>query len=338
MNNILVIKLRYIGDVVLSTPVLRLLRKQYPEAKLACLVNAGTQDVLTHNPHVDEVLVVARGSLKKQVQFCFQLRARQFDCVIDLTDGDRSAFLTWISGAPVRIGFNAEKRWRGMLYSDCVESESGMSHMVEYHAQALNSLGTYSLSSEPEVHVQEEYHERAQTRLAQLRLDQHRWVMIHPTARYWFKAWPHERFSQLSNWLAGNDMTVVLVGHAQDLEIAEKIQARANVPVISLVGQTSLLELAALMKCADLFLGNDTGLMHIAAAVGCPVVGLFGPTDPKVWGPRGKNTKVIFKGVDCRECFHPGCFRGEENCMKQISVEEVYSAALALLQDVKREA
>ena len=84
-------------------------------------------------------------------------------------------------------------------------------------------------------------------------------------------------------------------------------------------------------------IANDGGPMHIAAAVGCPVLGLFGPTDPAVWGPRGSNVKVLYKGLDCDACFHPGCFRGEESCMRQISVEEVCQAAQAMLVAVFKE-
>ncbi len=86
------------------------------------------------------------------------------------------------------------------------------------------------------------------------------------------------------------------------------------------------------MKRAAMFVGNDGGPMHLAAVVGCPVLGLFGPTNPAVWGPRGEKAEVIYKGLDCRECFHPGCTREEESCMKQISVDEVYSAVLELLK------
>ena len=331
MKRILVIKLRYIGDVVLTTPVLRVLRTHFPESQIVCLVNTGTQEVLSYNPHVDEVLVLTRATLRRQVQFFLDLRIRKFDCVIDLTDGDRSAILSKISGAPKRIGFNSEKRWRGWLYTDCIRSDYGSTHMVEHHAQALKPIGVNGLVGNPEIYVSQEHDQTAQTTIEQLGLKSRRWVMIHLTARYWFKTWPLERFALLSDWLAKKNMSVVLVGHGLDQEVSEKMQVRVNAPLISLVGKTNLLELAALMKHSDLFVGNDTGVMHIAAAVGCPVLGLFGPTDPSVWGPRGKKTKVLYKGLDCRACFHPGCFRGEDNCMKQISVDEVYSAAEELL-------
>ncbi len=148
--------------------------------------------------------------------------------------------------------------------------------------------------------------------------------MLHPSARYEFKAWPPERFAQLSDRLVTQGVRTVLIGAAREEARARAVQRQARHPIVSLVGRTKLLDLAALMQRCAVFVGNDAGPMHLAAAVGCPVVGLFGPTDPAVWGPRGKSTAVVYKGLDCRACFHPGCFRGEESCMKLIGVDEVY--------------
>ena len=331
IQNILIIKLRYIGDVVLCTPVLRAFKEAYPKANLVCVVNPGTEKVLGHNPHVDDVLLLPRGSVLKQFQFLRKLRSWGFDCVIDLTDGDRSAFMTAMTGAPIKIGFNHENRWRGMVYSQCVKAQYGTMHMVDYHAEALKSIGVKLSGRNPEIIVNEKEVQKAQQLLQEHRLKNRPWIMIHPSARYWFKAWPAERFAALSDWLAGKGYSVVLVGDTQDKEVEEKILRLAQHKPLSFIGQTSLLELAALMKQCHLFVGNDGGPMHIAAAVGCPVLALFGPSDPAVWGPKGNNTSVIYKGLDCRDCFHPGCFRGEESCMKQISIEEVCSATSHML-------
>ncbi len=327
VNNILVIKLRYIGDVLLATPVFRALRHQYPGARISALVNAGTDEVLRRNPNFEEIFLVPRGTWKTQVRFFCDIRSRWFDCVIDLTDGDRSAVISFFTGASIRIGLNHERRWRGWLYSQAVEAPYGAMHMVDYHAQALTCLGVSANVGEPELFVGEEDELAADRLLHHAGRGGEKWVMIHPAARYWFKAWPPERFAGLSDTLVERGLKVVLVGHSDDQGIGEVVQGTAKHKLISLIGQTSLLELAGLMKRCALFIGNDGGPMHMAAAVGCPVVALFGPTDPMVWGPKGKQTAVLYKGLDCRDCFYPGCFRGESSCMKQISVDEVYEAA-----------
>src|SRR5207247_6765555 len=140
-ERILVIKLRYVGDVLLATPVLSRLRENFPKAQLEILVNPGTDDVVRDHPALDEVLVLERGDLARQWRFVRELRRRRFDLVIDLTDGDRSAFLSWLSRAPVRLGYNSEGRWRGVLYTQVVDADRFAMHTVRYHLKALEALG-----------------------------------------------------------------------------------------------------------------------------------------------------------------------------------------------------
>lgn len=326
-KNILIIKLRYIGDVLISTAAIRMLREKFPLSKISMAVNKGTEAVLRNNPCVDNIFLVDRRGLQAQLGFFASIRSCQFDCVIDLSDADRSALIAACSGAAVRIGFNHERRWRGWLYSQVVKIPYGTMHMVDYHAQALRFLGISTNVGKPELFIGDEDQLAADVLLQQVGLSGHNWVMMHPAARYWFKSWPAERFSILGDMLIEQGFQVVLVGHPDDKGIGEIVQESAKHKLISLIGQTSLLELAGLMKRCTLFIGNDGGPMHMATAVGCPVVAIFGPTDPAVWGPKGKQTAVLYKGLDCRECFYPGCLRGESSCMKQISIDEVYEAA-----------
>ena len=333
MSNVLVVKLRYIGDVLLTTPFLRALRRGFPDARVTVLVNPGTGEVLRHNPDVDEVCSLPRTGLIPQVQCYRELRARGFDCVVDLTDGDRSAFISFMTGARVRIGFNHENRLRGRLYSRCVEAAYDAVHVIDYHATALPSLGLSMEGGDPILPLSGEDHERARHVVESLQLDRTRWIMIHPAARYWFKAWPPDRFAALGDAFQERGFQVVLVGSPEERSIGTEILQTAKRSMISLIGNTRLLELAALMTWCRLFIGNDAGPMHMAAAVGCPVVALFGPSNPAVWAPRGTHVKTIHKGLDCRECFHPGCVRGEQGCMKLITVDEVLEEATALLED-----
>ena len=117
---------------------------------------------------------------------------------------------------------------------------------------------------------------------------------------------------------------ILVGGDAKERGLAETIQANTRAAVVPLAGRLTLLQYGAVLKRCSLFIGNDNGPMHMAAALGVPVVALFGPSDPAEWGPRGGRVEVFYKGLDCRACFHPTCTRGEESCMKQISVDEVF--------------
>ncbi|MEC4680651.1 MAG: putative lipopolysaccharide heptosyltransferase III [Nitrospirota bacterium] len=332
-ENILVIKLRYIGDVLLTTPLFRVLREQFPQARLTALVNQGTEPVLKHNSCLDQIEVLPQGNWVQQIKFLRFIRSCRFDCVIDVSDGDRSAFLTAISGARMKIGFNREGLWRGRVYSWSIKGQYGTMHMLDYHAQLLIPLGMEPRVCAPELNVSDEESQAAEQILANYGLKGVNWVMLHPAARYCFKAWPPERFAALGDALIKEGFQVVLVGSEPEQKVAKEVIQAGQKKFVSLVGKTTLRELAALMKQCRIFVGNDAGPMHMAAAVGCPVVALFGPTDPAVWGPRGKSCHTIYKGLDCRECFYPGCQKGEMSCMKLISVDEVLQAVKPLLSE-----
>jgi lipopolysaccharide heptosyltransferase II len=287
--------------------------------------------VLFGNPHLEEISVIPRDGWVSQWRFLQKLRQSRFDGVLDLTDGDRSALLTYWTGASLRLGFNRENRWRGKLYTKVLPSAYGSMHMVDYHAQALRALDISAPVGEPELYLRPEDQEQGDQLLTWLRIGHAPLVLLSPSARYSFKAWPLERFAAVADWLADQGAVVGLIGHQREMLIGQQIINLTKSKPRNLMGQTRLLQLASLMKRSALFVGNDGGLMHMAAAVGCPVLGLFGPTDPHVWGPRGNHVSVIYKGLDCRECFYPGCFRGEESCMRQISVDEVCQAASTLL-------
>jgi predicted lipopolysaccharide heptosyltransferase III len=336
-QNILIIKLRHIGDVLLSTPVLRGLRAAFPDARLTMLVNRGTEGVLAHNPDVNEVLCLEKGSWNAQLKFVQMLRQRGFDGVIDLTDGDRSAVMSLATGAPVRIGFNAEHRWRGLLYSKVAKPRPMDQHRVDYDLCALRALGLDPKSGTPTVSVSPAEEQVVETWMKENGLlsaqDHPLLVLLQPGARYSLKVWPHERFAELADRLADRFACRILLGGDQrEREVAEQVARRARCAPLVVAGKFSLLQFASLMKRCALFVGNDGGAMHIAATMGTPVVALFGPTYPQRWGPRGGPAQVIYKGLDCRACYHPTCLRGDDSCMQQITVDEVFEAAGRMLE------
>lgn len=327
-GRILVIKLRYVGDVLLATPVLTRLREGFPTARLAIMVNSGTDGVVRGHPALDDVLVVERGSVARQWRFVRALRARRYDLVIDLTDSDRSAALSWLSGAPVRVGYNSEGRWRGCLYTQIVEADRFGMHQVSYQLKTTEALGLTGPPPDPMLVVTTDARWSAERLLQEAGLDLSRpLVGLHPGARWWFKSWPAERFAALADLIQNESPAqVVFVGAEQERDVAGRIAERMTTPVRSLVGRTGLPELAAVLARAAVHVGNDNGPMHMAAALRVPVIGLFGPSDPAVWGPWGDGHRTFYKGLDCRACFHPDCVRGEQNCMQRITLEEVWDA------------
>jgi predicted lipopolysaccharide heptosyltransferase III len=335
-ERILVIKLRYVGDVLLATPVLSRLRESFPKAHLAMLVNPGTDDVVRDHPALDEVLVLERGNLARQWRFVRDLRRRHFDLVIDLTDADRSAVLSWLSRAPVRLGYNSEGRWRGVLYTQVVAADRFAMHTVRYHLKVTEAMGLTGQQPAPFLAVAPESRREADRLLREAGVDGARpFVCLHPGARWWFKAWPAERFAALADLIQTETATQALfLGGNQERSLESRIADGMKTPFRSLIGKTGLRALAAVLERAALMISNDNGPMHMAAALRVPVIGLFGPSDPAVWGPWGAGHRTFYKGLDCRACFHPDCFRGEQNCMRLITLQEVWEAVLPSLVSV----
>src|SRR5437899_842550 len=335
-ERILVIKLRYVGDVLLATPVLSRLRESFPKAHLAMLVNPGTDDVVRDHPALDEVLVLARAGLARRWRFVQGLRRRQFDLVIDLTDADRSALLSWLCGAPVRLGYNSEGRWRGILCSQVVAADRFSMPAVRYHLQALEGLGVAGPPPAPILTVAPEARQEADRLLREAGVDGARpFVCLHPGARWWFKAWPAERYAALADLIQTETTAQALfLGGEQERSLEGRIADGMKTPFRSLIGKTSLRALTAVLERAALMVSNDNGPMHMAAALRVPVIGLFGPSDPVVWGPWGDGHRTFYKGLDCRACFHPDCYRGEQNCMRLITLQEVWEAVLPSLVSV----
>ena len=274
---------------------------------LTMMVNRGTEDVLSGNPDLDEIIVLDKGSLAAQSRLIAGLRRRRFDTVIDLTDGDRSAFLSWVSGAPVRIGFNNEHRWRGKYYTQVVQPVPGVRHRIDRDLEALKPIGIQAVSKNPQLWLTPEEENSADQLLDQLGVQRSRpYVILQPGARYWFKAWPPERYrgAGRSTYSSG-DCQVLIGGSDQDIDLAQQIRHMAKSSPVIMAGRTTIKQFAAIAKKSALFVGSDSGAMHIASAMGTPVVALFGPSNPREWGPRGGPVEVLTKGLDCRSLFSP---------------------------------
>jgi lipopolysaccharide heptosyltransferase III len=337
-ERILCIKLKHIGDVLLMTPAIRLLHRAWPGSRLAALVPRGTEAVLEGNPDLDEVLVLDRvQGWRGNWRTIRALRRYAPDLVLEMGQGDREAVLGWLSGARERVGYAPRwsGRWRQVLLSRMIPWD-GQAHVIDSNVDLLRACGISGEAGRPVLVVQAAARARMAAHLdaAGLRPDQPL-VVVHPVSRWLFKAWPETGCVGVIRHLVGQAGVAVAVTSShevKEVEAARRILARAAAPVIDLVGRTSLTELAAVLERAALFIGVDSAPMHMATALGVPVVALFGPSGEHNWGPRGDGHVVLTSPFLCRPCGKDGCLGSKRSdCLEAITSDVVVQAAERLL-------
>jgi len=325
-REILIVKPSSLGDIIDALPAVGAIRNRFPSARISWLVKSEWAAILKGHPAIDEVIAVPFrwGAIFQLIR---AVRTRPFDLVVDLQGLLRSAILGYATGAPVRIGFAAAREGAPWFYTDRVSIPEGVVHAVDRYRRVAKGLGcdvegvhfNIPSSAETATNIRRLLQEGGLSGSAPF-------ALIHPTARWESKKWEPTRFAELADWMAREKkLPIVFVGTKSEKEEVGRIVAKMKQPAINVAGKTSLPELAELIRRAAFFVCNDSGPMHLAAAVGTPVVALFGPTDPKKIGPYGTGHTVIQKEVGCNGCSRNRCIRGNE-CMKAISVDEVIRA------------
>jgi predicted lipopolysaccharide heptosyltransferase III len=342
---ILLVRLRLIGDVVFTTPLIRALRRRYPDTRLAYAVEPAAAPVLHGNPHLDELLVLPRrrGALRAwdDLAAARRLRSRRFDVVIDLHGGPRGSWLTWTTGAPMRIGYQAAGR--SWMYTHTVpRTADGLSrHAVANQWDLLAPLGIelpdpardpVEMASDPEAAA------RVDRILSDAGVEPGvPLVVIHVSAGNRFRRWPPESFAALIASLALRDSRrrFVLTSGPSDAGAARALVQRvsgAGTPAAGAVidPQLEVDELRALIERAAVYIGGDSGPLHIAATTRTPVVGLFGATLPERSMP-WRDPQLFAEAVDagplpCRPCRQRTCDPGDFRCLTRIAPERVAAA------------
>jgi heptosyltransferase-3 len=338
-RRILAVKLKKLGDVVLTVPALRAVRETCPDAHLAVLVNSGTESVLEDLDWIDEVLVFDRSSKQgsllrraaRQMKFLMGIRRRRFDLVIQLTKGDRGAVVAFLSGAPFRAGVDPEGRGftgKRMLFTHLTSAPHWQAHAVEYNLSIVRELGMDTANRDLEIVFSQEDVDAVDRLLAEAGVNsQAPLVHVHPACSWLFNCWTVDGMARLIDHLQAERgcKVVVTCGPApRERQRCEEILARSQTEPVSLVGRTTLKQLAALSGKAKLFVSGDTAPMHIAAAVGTPVVAIFGPAGPFNTGPWGPFHRVITKGYECQPCGRDGCDGSKRSdCLEDLTPEEV---------------
>lgn len=329
VRRILVIKMRAVGDVVLSTLVLPNLRAAFGGSSIDFLTESPSVDVLRLNPVVHRTLVYNRRTMSG-LDVIRMVRRGKYDLVIDLFGNPRTALITRLSGATYRVGYRF--RGRSYAYNLIVAPRGGEVHNSQFNLDALERIGVRIVDRELHFHYGRDDAAYIQKALCDARIERTVLVGVNPGGGWYTKRWHLKDFALLADRIHGRfGWTIVLPwgpGQRDEVEtIARQMRSTPFIPPA-----TTLTQLGALLARCAYVVSNDSGPMHITAAVGTPVLGIFGPTRPELQGPYGeKNLTVRNESLDCLGCNLTSCPIGNP-CMNELSVDSVFDAFEKLLQ------
>ena len=323
-QNILVINLAFIGDVILATPAVRALHERFPDARITMMTVPLTESVAGMNPYVDEVLVYDKKGREKglfgMLRMAARLRKYRFDLAVCMNFAPRGAAAVWLARIPNRLGYDAQ---HGSFFLTMVASSKrpAIQHEAINHLGVLMPLDIAVRDVSLALSIPAEAQESCAAKLVQRGLPQDRFVVICPCGSYERKNLSSETVVDLVRALS-KDCVIILIGGSSDHQRLHEAAHRAGLPDEAvLAGTLTLPELAALLQRAELLITVDTGPLHMAQAVKCPTVAVFGPTNPKVWGPRGGYDLVIAEALDADG--NPPV----SNCIESIAAEQILSSA-----------
>lgn len=329
-KNVLIVKLSAIGDVIHALPVSYALKQTYPDARITWVVEKAAYDLLTNNPFIDEIIIFdkpkfksLKGLLSNGYKLSQRLKAHKFDLAIDLQGLFKSAAISYLSGAPKRLVYcNARELSDKIGQRICGDHQHG--HIVDQYLDVAKYLGCKIDDVIFPMNIIELEAKKAEAiaNHAGLKLE-NSYVVLAPGTNWPSKCWPTTHFAKLADKLYDANIIPVIIGGPNDQRLAKEIISNTKIPPIDLTGKTSLKQLAYIIRKSKVFVGGDTGPMHLAVAVGTSVVTMFGPTDPKRNGPYGENHKVLLAPHACQGCWQRKCPQNKD-CLSEVTVDQVF--------------
>ncbi len=346
LNRFLIIRMDHVGDVLLTTPVLKALRFAFPKSYLAVLVRSSSRPMMINNPYVDHLFVYTpewwsrpgeRPFTRKETERVFGLlRRARFDLAFDFRGEARTVILTVWAGAKYRVGFDYEGTGGldiALSHGHYVVRQGR--HQVEINLDVVRAIGVdlNVRDRAPELFLSSKERSFAQSFLRGLGREPRGPVVgLHPGAGHPSKVWTVEGYAEVGNWLTRTkNATVIITGEAFEARLVRAIAERISPPPVVAVGRTNLRQLAALIEGYDLLVAPDCGPAHIAAALKTPLVAIFGGVNEiERWRPYGEGHIIIHHDLECAPCFNYNCRRGYR-CLREITPAEVMAAAEAQL-------
>lgn len=352
-KKILFMKFCCIGDVLFTTPAVNAIKRAFPSAYTAYMTGEWSKNVLMNNPYIDEVIVFdAPVSVKNRFKKVFnilieivKLRRKRFDILINFHRSFFTALFGFLAGIPTRVGFGGNVS--SLLLTNSIPFNAEK-HEVDRYLDIVRSIGVASGVYKMEIFPTEKDKNTVASILKKegLKEKHEPWIAIAPggginplTPKFFNKRWTADRFAQLGDLLSDEyGAKVILVGGVTDIEICIAVSDMMKHKSIIIAGRMEIRETAAFFSMCDLFIGNDSGPLYIAATC-IPTISIFGPSDPRLVAPRGKEHHYIWKGIECSPCYHPESLSSNRylncnklDCMNMISVDMVFNVCQKVIK------
>jgi heptosyltransferase-2 len=339
IKQVLIRGTNWIGDVVMTLPAVAAIRKTWPRARISVLAKPWVEEVYRLSPDVDDVIVFqepgCHTGIGGKIRLAGELRGVGFDCAILLQNAVEAAIIARLAGIPLRAGYSSDGRGWMLTHSVRRTKEIRRIHQIEYYTEMVRALGCTPAGREVRLRPGRDYDDLAERLFTRFGIVESRPLIgIAPGAAYGpAKKWFPERFAAVADRLKDETgAQAILFGSGGDRESTAEVRKNARQPLIDIAGITDLKEAIALIARCSLFLSNDSGLMHVAGALGVPTIAVFGSTNPLTTSPVGEKSVVIHHPVPCAPCLKPIC-PTDFRCMDLIGVEEVTAAARKFLDD-----
>jgi heptosyltransferase-2 len=338
IKRLLIRSTNWIGDAVMTTPAVRAIRKNFPDTRISILTKPWVAPVFSDSPYVDNLLIYDKAEKHKgmvgKIRLARELKQYSFDAAILLQNAFEAALITFFAGIPCRIGYNTDVRGFLLTHSVPCTPQIKKMHQTGYYLGILQGIGLKTDGLGLDLVVNKKYQKRAAEILEEHGISMSdRLVGINPSATFGpAKQWFPERYAGLSDKIHEVfGANILLFGGPEDKELGHRIAQMMQHPLVDLCGKTKLEEAIALINMCNLFITNDSGLMHVAAALDIPLIAIFGSTNPITTGPRSKRSKIVRVSIKCSPCLKPKCPEGHLRCMDQIDIDMVFEAVKELL-------